>query len=167
MTHPAALSAEAILSQCEIRFVRRSGPGGQHRNKVSTGVVLRHLPTGVVAEASERRSQAENRSVALVRLRIKLATDVRVPWHAERQCSELWRSRCHGGRINIGERHANFPAILAEALDALAGGNFCPSTAARRLGCTSSQLVRLLKKSPRAFQQVNERRAAQGLAALK
>ena len=68
--HPAAISPEVLLRQCVESRTRRSGPGGQHRNKVETAVVLRHEPTGVTAEASERRSQAENRIVALARLRL-------------------------------------------------------------------------------------------------
>ena len=59
--HPAATRAEQLLAECEVRRLRRSGPGGQHRNKVETAVALRHLPTGVQAEANERRSQAQNR----------------------------------------------------------------------------------------------------------
>ena len=60
MPHPAALSPEELLHQCRARRTRRSGPGGQHRNKVETAGVLTHAPTGVQAEANERRSQAEN-----------------------------------------------------------------------------------------------------------
>ena len=52
--HPSALESEILLRGCTERRVRRSGPGGQHRNKVETGVVLRHESTGVEAEASER-----------------------------------------------------------------------------------------------------------------
>ena len=55
--HPASLDVQRLLVDCESRRERRGGPGGQHRNKVETAVVLRHLPTGIVAEANERRSQ--------------------------------------------------------------------------------------------------------------
>ena len=75
--HPAALPPDELLAQCDVQFVRRSGPGGQHRNKVSTGVVLVHRPTGIKAEANERRSQAENRTAACLRLRVNLALEVR------------------------------------------------------------------------------------------
>ena len=77
--HPAAIPPEKLLEECTIQFVRRSGPGGQHRNKVSTGVVLTHRLTGVMAEAAERRSQAENRAAALFRLRVNLALEIRRP----------------------------------------------------------------------------------------
>ncbi len=53
----------------KIEFYRGSGPGGQHRNVTESGVRIRHLPTGIVVQASERRSQAQNRELALERLR--------------------------------------------------------------------------------------------------
>lgn len=56
-------------SDLKIEFIRGSGPGGQHRNVTETGVRIRHLPTGIVVQASENRSQARNREVALERLR--------------------------------------------------------------------------------------------------
>lgn len=75
--HPATLEDSELLTACEIRFTRRGGPGGQHRNKVETAVILRHRPTGLSAEAHELRSQSENRRVALSRLRFELAVHFR------------------------------------------------------------------------------------------
>jgi len=49
-------------------FSRSSGPGGQHVNKVSTCVTIRHVPTGVCVTASDSRSQSTNRQLALERL---------------------------------------------------------------------------------------------------
>ncbi|XP_058194782.1 uncharacterized protein LOC131311366 isoform X2 [Rhododendron vialii] len=67
------MSDEKLMSQCEMDTFKVSGPGGQHRNKRESAVRLKHLPTGIVAQASEDRSQHKNRASALARLRNKLA----------------------------------------------------------------------------------------------
>ena len=71
--HPAALPVEKLLTDCEIKKTRRGGPGGQHRNKVESAIVITHLPSKIVGQAGERRSQHENREVAVERLRLNLA----------------------------------------------------------------------------------------------
>ena len=152
--HPATASAARLIAECEVRRLRRSGPGGQHRNKVETAVHLHHLPTGVHAEASERRSQAQNETVALFRLRVNLALEVRWPCGAGYVPSPLWQSRCGGG-LKVSASHDDFPALLAEALGVLAFLNADPKEAAVLLGCTPSQLIRLLKVDPRALALVN------------
>lgn len=164
--HPAALEVKQLLAECDSRRVRRSGPGGQRRNKVETAVLLYHRPTGISAEAGERRSQAENRSVAVSRLRINLALQFRRPCGADAPPSPLWRSRCRGERLAVGRSHVDFPAILAEALDRLAGHGDVKA-AAGAFGCTASQLVKLLKKEPRALALVNRWRNQSGLRPLQ
>jgi ribosome-associated protein len=62
-----------LLAQCELQAHRAGGPGGQHRNKAETAVRLVHRPSGVVAEGKDQRARAQNLSVALGRLREKLA----------------------------------------------------------------------------------------------
>ncbi|MFH0798758.1 MAG: peptide chain release factor-like protein [Pseudomonadota bacterium] len=54
------------ISENDLRehFVRSSGAGGQNVNKVSTCVVLKHLPTGIKVKCQRERSQALNRFLA-------------------------------------------------------------------------------------------------------
>ncbi len=160
--HPAALTAERLLKDCTISFCRRSGPGGQNRNKVETAAILEHRPTGIIAEANEERSQSQNRAMALFRLRLKLAVQVRCERQPSSLPSQLWRSRLRGGRIVVSPMHNDFPALLAEALDALHVAGDDPSVAAESLGCSASQLVKFLKEEPRAFTALNERRRGAG-----
>ena len=50
------------------RFIRASGPGGQHVNRVATCVRLRHRPSGIEVRVQRERSQGLNRYLARVRL---------------------------------------------------------------------------------------------------
>lgn len=51
---------------------RSSGAGGQHVNKTESGVRFTHIPTGVVSESTDGRSQHKNREIALQRLYVKI-----------------------------------------------------------------------------------------------
>ena len=55
--HPVQQPVEKLLRDCEVRHERRRGPGGQHRNKTESAVVLLHTPTGIEGQAAERRSR--------------------------------------------------------------------------------------------------------------
>lgn len=48
----------------EEKFIRSSGKGGQHVNKTSTCVYLKHLPTGIEVKCMKDRSQSVNRFLA-------------------------------------------------------------------------------------------------------
>ncbi|SRR6266545_5534977 len=85
---------ESLERDCEISFFVAGGPGGQHRNKVATGVRLVHRPSGAVVTATERRSQAANREAAFARMaeRLRAASIVLTPRVATRP-SAMARAR--------------------------------------------------------------------------
>ncbi|MCP4190325.1 MAG: peptide chain release factor-like protein [Planctomycetaceae bacterium] len=162
--HPATVTEEQLKAKCSVRFQRRSGPGGQHRNKVETAVVLTHEIDGIEASASERRSQAENLKVALRRMRLNLALQCRTDWTSR---SPNWQSRCRQRRIAVNPTHEDFPGLLAEALDALAVHGWDVPATAEALACSSSQLIRFIKNEPRAFQMLNNQRHQSGRKPLQ
>lgn len=65
---------EIDISEKEIEFkaTRSGGPGGQNVNKVSSAVILTHIPTGIVVHCSEGREQSKNKQKAMEILRAKL-----------------------------------------------------------------------------------------------
>src|SRR6266576_3972009 len=63
---------ESLERDCDVEFFIASGPGGQHRNKVETGVRLLHRPSGIIVMATERRSQHANREMAFERMAARL-----------------------------------------------------------------------------------------------
>jgi hypothetical protein len=166
VNHPACVADENLLAECDIVRLRRGGPGGQHRNKVETAVVITHRRTGIRAEASERRSQAENLSVAIYRLRVLLAIEIRsTGFDLSNAPSELWRSRVTGGRLSINPTHIDFPSLLAEALDFVTAAKF-DMAAVKTLGITTTQLVRFLQEEPAAWTAINTARRQRGLRPL-
>jgi protein subunit release factor B len=74
ITQPVRYATDqaTIIRLCTISFLRGSGPGGQNRNKVETGVRLIHGPSGITVTATDGRSQEENRRRALKRLQWRL-----------------------------------------------------------------------------------------------
>lgn len=59
---------EINKADLKIDTFRASGAGGQHVNKTESGIRITHIPTGVVAESTEDRSQHKNRDIAMGRL---------------------------------------------------------------------------------------------------
>lgn len=172
--HPAEKSEEELAKELKFEATRSRGPGGQHRNRVATAIRVEHLPTGIQAMATERRSQLENKVEALFRLRVKLALLVRselvdedfIPPGAYKP-SSLWTSRLRGGKIRVNPTHQDFPAVLAEVLDRLHLEEDDLGRTATAFQVSNSQLIKFLATEPAALHALNERRKAKGQKPLR
>ena len=156
--HPAILGIDDFVSQCRLTAHRRGGPGGQHRNKVSSAVMALHLPTGISAEANERRDQSQNRRVAIERLRLRLAIVLRSRTQNNAPMASIesdLRQRWHRRALKVSESNWDRSAVLAVVLDDLhrAGGQ--PSLIAERWQLSTTSIVQFVASSPPAFQMVN------------
>lgn len=165
--HPATWSDDELLTRCKLTFSRASGPGGQNRNKVETSVQIEFIPTGTLAQASELRTQNENRKVAIQRLRCKLAIEEFDLGHLSNENSdettepsELWTRYSRDSRINISETNPEWPSLLAELVCKLRYLEWDVGATATELNTSSSQLVKVLKKFPPALAKLNAERVA-------
>jgi hypothetical protein len=149
------LGDEEILAQCQVDIYKSSGPGGQHRNKVSSAVRLRHRPTGVTAHGDDSRSQHQNKLMALQRLRMNLACRLRQPVQIESSEVPPFVAECMfqprgrppqaSRRLEVGRKDRRFwhvAAFLLDVLDAF-GGHLADSAA--YVGVTTGNLTSLLK----------------------
>jgi hypothetical protein len=158
--HWLDLADAELLAQCEVDTYRASGPGGQKRNKTSSAVRLRHGPTGLIVIAEESRSQHENRTRALRRLREAMALTQRTtidtagPLPA---CLAEALTRNPGLRVN--PRHGDYFKIVQYVLTVLYAHQGSVADTAAALGIATAQLVRFLGRDRKLWAKTNQLRA--------
>ena len=91
----------------KIDTYRSSGAGGQHVNKTESAVRITHLPTGIVSESQDGRSQIKNREIALQRLYVKIVEARREQYESEQAAKR--RSLVGTGDRSGKIRTYNFP----------------------------------------------------------
>lgn len=157
----------ALLAQCHIDTFRSSGPGGQHANKTSSAVRLRHKPSSLSVVAEDTRSQHENKAKAIKRLRQAIALDVRQPTGNTWQPPTIFKDCISKtGRIEISKRNPNYNCVMAIVLDAVAACDGGLRDAAVSLGITTGQLSRFVTSEGKLLDAANRIRKAAGLRPL-
>jgi hypothetical protein len=168
------LSDPQLLQQCEIDTYRASGPGGQKRNKTSSAVRIRHLPSGLIVIAEESRSQHENRARALRRLRQALFLKIRDELQADALKPGVMAAHTGyreafspAGRLDLGRKDPRFWPAVGVVLDVLQAVGARVSEASSALMISTGNLIDFLRIEPKVWEQANILRTRFGLKSLK
>src|SRR5262245_24152694 len=168
------LTEDQLLAQCEVDTYRASGPGGQKRNKTSSAVRLRHIPTGLIVIAEESRSQHENKAKALRRLWRALFLQLRDELPAESRTPEAVAAipdyapaRDANGRLHLSANDPRFWPAVGVVLDVLTASEARVGDAAGLLGVSTGNLIDFLQTDPKVWQEANRVRAVFGQKTLR
>jgi hypothetical protein len=150
-----ALDDEALAGKCRIDAFRGSGPGGQKRNKTSSGIRVTHEPTGCFAVATVKRSQHDNLRDALRSLRLEIAFTVRRDVAPDAQVP------------TATPKMASYPAAVATLFDVLEASGWSLADAAAALGTTTGQIAAWLTDDPIVLAAANRERKRRSLRTLQ
>ncbi len=105
------------MADVDITACRGSGAGGQHRNKVSSAIQIKHRPTGLYVRCETERSQHQNREIALAVLRARL-------WEARQRETSQQANGIRRDQIGSGMRGDKRRTVAlhrGEAVDHITG----------------------------------------------
>lgn len=143
---------QTLLRACTLQAYQGSGPGGQHRNKTSTGVHLRLEAFNLEIRCCDDRSALINRKLALHRLRLLVALRCReepapLPFPFP------------GSNGHIQSTNSAYPLFVAYTLDRMEADCADPKPAASAWGLSASALLRLFFADKALLETVQQLRA--------
>ncbi len=97
LPEPTEVQIEIPEKDIEWQACRGSGAGGQARNKTSSAVQMRHLPSGLIVRCEAERSQHQNRQTAMAILRARL-------WAAKKEGAAASQEALRRGQVGSGQR---------------------------------------------------------------
>jgi hypothetical protein len=150
-----SLDDAALVALCRVENFRGSGPGGQKRNKTSSGVRVSHEASGCSASATVDRSQRHNLRDALRSLRLEIA------FHIRREPAS------NQSAPSATPAMAVYACEIASTFDVLEAAGWSIADAATSMGVSTGNLAGWLTNDPIVLAAANRERRSRGLTALR
>jgi hypothetical protein len=160
-SHLLRLSDAELLKLCETQAYKGSGPGGQHRNKTSSGVKVKLTNIGIESYSCDDRSSHINKILALKKLRLKIALQIR----EEPALQIPFAFPGTGGRISADNKL--YPEFIADVLDRIKAAEGDLGDAAKMWNLSKSALNKIILADKKVLEIYNRNYKANSLRESK
>ena len=149
------MTDEELLKLCKTDHFIATGKGGQKRNKTSSAVRLSLNDSTISVTASEDRQQSVNKKLAIRKLRLSIAMELR-------QEAQAWQ-----GQLDMNAKNPQYPLFIGCLTDYLFESNWQVSEVAKSFDISTGKLIKIISKDDSFWQFVNKERQGNGYKPLK